>query len=431
MPSFTPDPAGLKFGPLWFRPGLSGKNIATVNFAAFSAIAVITFMGFAQPYILNEILHVPFERQGTFTGNLAAIQEIVAIFFMGIFGALSDRIGRRRVFTLGFILLALGYFVYPLARTEAELMLYRAFFAIGSCCVPIMLSVTIHDSCQEVSRGKWVATNSIFTGFGVLAMALVLSKTPSWYISLGADPVAAGRYAYWTTAAFCVFAGIFIWFGMRDWVKPAIQQSAIFTQIVGGIKAAVENPRLGVAYASGFIGRGDLVVIATFLSLWVVQYGVEHGLSTGQSLGRAGMLFGIVQGAAMLWSYFMGMISDRLNRMTSLGIALALAAVGYSCIGLIENPLGRDMIPAAIMLGIGEVSVLIASGAAMGQEAPAHKRGAIVGVFGLMGGAGILFSVYVGGLVFDNIGRTAPFVMMGILNFALMLVAFVFSRRPD
>jgi MFS family permease len=429
MPSFTPDPAGLRFGPLWFRPGLSAKNVATVNFAAFCAIAVITFMSFAQPYILNEILHVPQARQGTFTGNLGAIQEIVAIFFMGYFGALSDRIGRRRVFTLGFILIALGFFVYPLARTEQELMLYRAFFAIGSCCVPIMLSVTIHDSCQEVSRGKWVATNSIFTGLGVFAMALVLSKTPDWYVSLGATPAEAGRYAYWTIAGFCIFAGSVIWIGMRGWVKPEFQQPAIFRQIIGGIKAAADNPRLGVAYASAFIGRGDLVIIATFLSLWVVQYGIDNGLSTGQSLGRAGMLFGMVQGAALLWSFVMGVIADRVNRMASLGIALGLAAVGYSYIGLIENPLGSEMIPAAIMLGIGEVSVLIASGALMGQEAPARSRGAIVGVFGLMGGLGILFATFVGGIVFDNIGRTAPFVMMGILNFALMLVVFVSSRR--
>jgi MFS family permease len=97
-----PDPAGLKIGPLWFQPGLSRGNIAAVNFAAFSTIAIITFMSFAQPYVLNEMLHIPQERQGTFTGNLAALQEIVVILLMGFFGAWSDRVGRRLVFVLGF-----------------------------------------------------------------------------------------------------------------------------------------------------------------------------------------------------------------------------------------------------------------------------------------------------------------------------------------
>jgi hypothetical protein len=60
-------------------PGLSGVNVATVNFAAFFTISTITFMSFVQPYVLTEILHIPQERQGTFTGNLAALQEVVGL----------------------------------------------------------------------------------------------------------------------------------------------------------------------------------------------------------------------------------------------------------------------------------------------------------------------------------------------------------------
>lgn len=431
MPSFTSDPKGLNFGALWFRPGLSATNILTINFAAFSTIAIINFMGLAQPYILTEHLNIPVERQGTLTGTLSAINEIVAIILIGFWGALSDRIGRKPVFTLGLFLISLGYFIYPLAETETQLMLYRIFFAIGACCAPVMLSVSIHDSCQEISRGKWVAINSIFTGLGVMIMALLLAKAPSWYISQGADAIAAGRYSFWTISVFGIFAAFIVWLGMRGWIKPEFHQPDIFRQVTDGIRAARQNPRLAVAYGSAFIGRGDLVVISAFLSLWVVQFGIESNLSTGQSLGRAGMVFGLVQGAALLWSYFIGVIVDRFDRMIGLGVAFALAGIGYSATGFIENPLGSAMIPVAILLGIGEVSVLVASGALMGEEAPVEKRGAIIGVFGLMGGVGILFCTFVGGILFDNIGRTAPFSMMGILNFALMLVAFGFGRRSN
>lgn len=421
---YKPDSAGLHFGPLWFTPGLSKGNIVTVNFAAFTTIAVITFMSFAQPYVLTEILHIPVERQGTLTGNLGALQEIIVILVMGFFGAWSDRIGRRRVYALGFLMLGFGYFIYPLAASESQLILFRMIFAIGGACVPIMLSISIHDSCQEVSRGKWVACNSIFTGLGVMFMALVLAKTPQWYANAGADPVWAGRFAFWTTTAVCIVAAVVIWFGQRNWIKPKITQPSVFQQVADGFRAGVENPRLALSFGAAFVGRGDLVVISTFLSLWVVQYGGENGISTGQSLGRAGMLFGIVQGAALLWAWVMGVLSDRLHRITSLCIALLLAAAGYSLMGLIDDPLGREMIYACILMGMGEVSVLIAAGALMGQEANAANRGAVVGVYGVLGGVGILFATFVGGIVFDNIGRTAPFVMMGVLNFLLFLVAF-------
>ena len=422
---FKPDPNGVNIGPIWFVPGLTRANVLTVNFAAFSTIGVITFMGFVQPYVLTEILHIPQERQGTVTGNLATLQEAVLILVMGFFGAWSDRVGRRRVFVLGFLLLAFGYFIYPLASSEPQLMLFRAIFALGTACAPIMLSATIQDACQEGSRGKWVAFNSIFTGLGVVTMALVLARTPEWYGRLGADPVMAGRYAFWTTTAVCLIAAIVLRFGLKDRVTEKSAHPNIFRQIGQGFRAGIENPRLTVSFGAAFIGRGDLVVISTFLSLWVVQYGGDQGMSTSQSLVKAGMLYGLVQTAALLWAYFMGMISDRIDRMTALCIALGFASAGYSAIGLIQDPLGGAMIPAAILLGIGEVSVLIAAGAVLGEEAKPKIRGAVVGVFGLLGGVGIMFATFFGGLVFDHIGRTAPFVMMGILNFVLLGAAFM------
>jgi len=42
---------------------------------------------------------------------------------------------------------------------------------------------------------------------------------------------------------------------------------------------------------------------------------------------------------------------------------------------------------------------------------------------------GILFATGVGGIVFDQIGRTAPFILMGLLNIALLLAAIAVRTR--
>jgi predicted MFS family arabinose efflux permease len=113
-------------------------------------------------------------------------------------------------------------------------------------------------------------------------------------------------------------------------------------------------------------------------------------------------------------------------------IALAFATVGYSLMGQIDDPFGTNAIYAAIVLGIGEISVIVAAGTLMGQEARPEIRGAIVGVFGITGGLGIMAVSFAGGILFDQVGRTAPFIMMGILNGLLMLVALLmwFRQRP-
>lgn len=40
---------------------------------------------------------------------------------------------------------------------------------------------------------------------------------------------------------------------------------------------AGKNPRLALAYASGFAARGDSEVVTTFLSLWVYQTAITAG----------------------------------------------------------------------------------------------------------------------------------------------------------
>jgi MFS family permease len=193
--------------------------------------------------------------------------------------------------------------------------------------------------------------------------------------------------------------------------------------MAAGLRAAGGNPRLGLAYGAAFIGRGDFTVIGYFFSLWIVQTGAERGLPSAAGLARAGMLFGIVQGSAMLWAFFMGSIIDRVDRVTGLAVALALATAGYLVLGNVDDPFAPSFLPVAILVGMGEVSVIVASGALLGQEAPRDNRGPIVGFFNAVGGIGILFATFAGGLTFDDLGGTAPFTMMGILNGALLLAA--------
>ena len=49
----------------------------------------------------------------------------------------------------------------------------------------------------------------------------------------------------------------------------------------------------------------------------------------------------------------------------------------------------------------------------IGQEALDKSRGAGLGIYNLMGAAGIMALTFIGGLLFDHLGKSAPFTMMG------------------
>jgi MFS family permease len=228
----------------------------------------------------------------------------------------------------------------------------------------------------------------------------------------------------------CVMAALAMAWGLpRHRPAAAVAQRSLLRGVVQGARAALGQPRLALAYGSAFIGRGDFTVIGAFFSLWITQAGLEAGLSTAASLARGGMLFGILQGAAMVWAFGFGMLADRLNRVTTLCVALALAGGSYLLLSTVSDPFAASFIPIALLVGMGEVSVIVASGALLGQEARVELRGPVVGLFNAVGGVGILFATVAGGYVFDHVGPTAPFAMMGFLNLVLLAAGLAVRAR--
>ena len=413
----------LKLGPLWFTPGISGINLVTMFFAAYGTMAMMSFMSFMQPYVLTEILHVPAEQQGSLTGNLHAFQEILFISVAGFIGAASDKVGRPLIYGGGFIIVGAGYALYPLAETITQLFLIRAFFAFGVAATAVMLSACIVDYIQEPSRGRWLGVTSIFNGLGIVTMAGLLARLPQIFQEAGFDSITAGRYSFWTVAALSLIVGTVLYLGLYRGAARRQEAKPLLQQFGEGWRAGAANPRLAIAYGGAFIGRGDFAVVGTFFSLWLVQVGLEQGMTSAEALKQAGLLFVLIQVCALIWAPFMGFLTDKIARMSALCIGLTVAGSGYLAMSQVPDPFGSWMYPAAVLLGMGETSVIVTAGALLGQESTPIYRGSIVGVFGLIGGFGILATTFLGGQFFDSIGRTAPFVMMGLFNFILLAAA--------
>ncbi|MEC9374950.1 MAG: MFS transporter, partial [Pseudomonadota bacterium] len=386
------NPKQIKLGYLWFQTGVNGLNVATMFFAAFSSMAMISFMSFMQPYVLTEILNVPIAQQGSLTGNLHAAQEVIYIFLAGFVGSISDKFGRPLIFSLGFIAVAIGYALYPLANSVEQLYLLRAVYAVGVTGVTIMLSACIVDYIQERSRGRWVGTTSIFNGLGILSMSFLLAKLPAYFQSAGQDAITSGRYAFWTVSCLCLIIAAILLKGLYR--GPAVEKKteSIIKQTIQGLRIGKNNPRLAIAYGGAFIGRGDFNVIGTFFSLWLTQEGISRGMTTAEALAIAGPLFGLIQLCALVWAPVMGFITDRLNRLSATILGLAIAGTGYLLMSQVSDPFSSEIYLAGLILGMGETSVIVSVAGLLGQECDKEYRGSIVGVFGGFGGLGILMT---------------------------------------
>ena len=121
-----PDTSCNRLGPIWLAPGVSVVNGVTLLYASFVGISFLTFVNYGQAYILNANLGIPRDQQGTITGNLAFITEVVAITLAFPIGVLCDRIGRRPILIFGMAVMGLSYVLYPLSTSIFDMSIYRA-----------------------------------------------------------------------------------------------------------------------------------------------------------------------------------------------------------------------------------------------------------------------------------------------------------------
>ena len=418
----NPADAG-RLGPIQLRPGISTGNGATLLYAAFFSVCLLAFINFAQPYLLRVNLDVPADQEGSVSGLLAGLQEVVVLLLVAPFGALADRVGRRPVYVFGFIVIGFGYLLCSFATTVPQLAAFRMLFAVGSAAVGTMLAVVPADYPEEGSRGRLIGAVGVCNGLGMALVIPLLGQLPKLYADAGAGPAAAGRWAFGTVLVICLLTAVVLRAGLKGG-RP-VQQSGQekFINLLRGGLAAARNPRVALAYGSAFASRGDMVVVGAFFSLWVTQASTAVGRSDADALAKAGMLFGIVQVSALLWAPVIGLIADRVNRVSAMAFAMALGAAGFLGIGLVDDPLAPTAIVACVCLGIGQMSAITASQVLIGQEADARLRGSIVGVYSFFGALGLLASTVVGGRLFDLLAPSAPFVMVGIANGALFVWA--------
>jgi MFS family permease len=420
----------VRFGPLRLAPGVRPGNMLTYLYAAFIGVALNSFISVIMPYVLHVNIGLPADGQGRVVGDLVFYGELVMISMSGFMGAWSDKYGRRAVIVIGLLVLGVGYIALGMARDVPQLIAVRLFITFGIAAVSVMLATIQVDYPAEESRGKLSGFAGIAIGLGVVMIGVLFTRFPDMYAGMGYSELDASQMTMLTVTGVCVLSALLLRIGLVGGPPSQVNTKRATRKLIAdGINAGRRNPRLLLAYACGFVGRADLVVVGTFYSLWLTQAGIASGMGADVAAKMAGGMFAFVMTCALIWAPVMGWLNDRIDRTLALALALILGLIGYCSIGFVNDPFGVWLYPASVLLGIGQMSVTLASQTLLGQESPPEMRGAVVGTFSICGAAGILFVTGVGGRLYDVIAPAAPFVMIGLLNGLLGLYGFWLYRK--
>lgn len=427
-------PPGYRLGPLEFATGMSGLNAWTYLYVCLAIMPVISFLSFSQPYVLTEIIGIPPERHGQVTGLLITMHEIVVLALVSFAGGLSDRVGRRPLYATGTLIAGAGFAIYGMASSVGDLYVGRFVYAIGLAFVGVMIAITAADYPAENSRGKIAGVSGVLNGLGIGIATALFAALPAIFKAQGMTSAEAGRYMLFVMAGLAAVTAIIMQVGLKGGTPTGRSARISLPRVLQiGIRQGLDNPRLMVCYAGSFISRADLTLVATFVSLWLQRVGRDEGLDGPEALARAGLMFALIQGSALVWAPVAGVLIDRFHRLACVVAALLLGAAGYTLLGLQEHPFSPVGYLGCVLVGIGQMSVILSVTGLLGQETPVDVRGSVIGMAGFCGSLGILITSFAGGFLFDYWRISGPILLVGLANlaaFAFALLVWLKSGRP-
>lgn len=420
-----PDPSGKRLAGLWFVPGLTTTNAWSFLFVSFTTVGLLTAITGVQTNVLSENFGIPARDQGQWISGLVLWTEFVLLAVFGLVGVAADRIGRRQIFAIGLLLMGLSYVFHAYAFEIWQLFGARVIYAVGIGAATGMLATILADYPQEISRGRVVAVSGALTGLGVVLIKLMFGDGARVLVgSLGLSEESVLPLGLFLIAAVAFVTAAVAGWGLQPGTPTTREERPPVKELLtAGVREAISNPRIAVAYAGAFVARSDLVILGSFLTLWG-RFAVESaGLTGSEAQALSVRPFAVAQTAGLLWIVVLGFLLEKRDRLLALAVAFAVATIGYLGMWFVGDLLSVRSIPLLCLLGAGQISAFWGATTLIGREAPKASRGTVVGAFNLSGVLGILVFVALGGYLYDRFGPAAPFLMVGCANLLVMAAA--------
>ena len=340
-----------------------------------------------------------------------AVQLVAFVLFSAVWGALSDRAGRRIPFIVAG---ALGGAVAYLAllavvvtgigdfRTALALRFLEGSFTIGAFSLSITMLMDL-----DGGHGRNMGAAGIAIGAGA---------------ALGA-PIGGQLYNFGPLGPIVVSAALLLAVAVVMATVPDRAPAARggLGRVLDGVRA---TPELLVPYAFGFADRftaGFFGLVGTF---YFRQTFDLDPATTGLVLACFFAPFALLQ-------YPLGVLSDRVGRV----VPIVAGSVGYGAaiVGVGLAPTVELAAAGMVLVGVLGALVAPATMALVTDMAAADERGAAMGGFNIFGSLGFLGGILGGGTVASTYGFFAAFAVAGALEMGIVILALPVLLRvvPD
>ena len=288
----------------------------------FFTLAVV-MLGFGIIIPLMPFLVEKFGGNGVSMGLLMAIYSIMQFIFSPVWGALSDRFGRKPILMLGILGNAISMVMFGLAGSMTALFVARGLAGIISSATLPTAMAYISDSTDEHERGG---------GMGIVgaAMGVGMVLGPGLGGLMGHYSLQAPFYF---AAAVSILAMMFVWFLLPESLPHERRSTA---------KVKFQGPQLGEMVKALSTPIGYLLILAFLHSFGLANFEGIFGMyaqlrydydeaTIGLILTVVGVVSTIVQGALT------GMATKRWGDVKVIKVSLIASVFGFAAMLLAQN----------------------------------------------------------------------------------------------
>ncbi|MGP4949895.1 MULTISPECIES: MFS transporter [Bacillus] len=356
--------------------------------------------------VITETISIPDGSGGLLITIYALCYGITA----PVFGMMSDRVGRKRMIIIGFIIFSISTFCTGLAKNFEILLLFRGLTGLSGAMIMPSIFALVGDKVTYESRGK---------AMGTIMGAMIGSTVIGVPIGAFLSEIGNWQWTFYSIGLLTLFLTLLINHILRNEKEREDVHVSLTEMVDAPLKMTVVN--ISVLFA----------LLATFL--WTIglhgmfsYIGVYYENNFGISVGKIGIVIFLAGVGSVAGNILGGKLADKIGKKSVIVIASIVSSISVMLFSLSTENLVIAIIVHIIwslFIGFGQASLT-----ALISELKPTVRGTVMALnssamyIGMTIASGVASLAISNGFPFFSLGTICAIASLLVLPIIFVLV---------
>ena len=387
-----------------------------------------------QPMILLDphYFNIDKETSGELIAKILVILLVFKIFISPFYGYCIDRFGRVIMLRYAAINILLGYLSVPYQKSVFPgFLISKILFSNGGtiyALVPFNADY-VHDSSKGKAAGLQLTLGTVGGLLGALFVKMLL-----W---LGFD-----LSQCYIISGFIVFTSTMLYsFGLKPGnkyyyklssagLKENVAEQPITQKFMLAWTEVKNSPWIMIAVLLTIVGNADFYILTVLFALYVKSFfgSTDADALTSNHLISFWQLTAFT--LAAIFNIISGHFIDKINPIKIIVPSVLLTIIGFFFSLLVQSPYDTFFMILVILPSISLPAIYTTANYLAIKHFPQDMRGTLSSFVGMVGYLGYVFIALFGGILFDRVHRSGPYVLYSLmLTMALFIILRIYNKN--